>query len=337
MTDLRIHASRNLASHEMKIREFLSTTEKIFFDEVMDAVPTGLLITDGMHHIRYCNRAFCQLWNLWQPIAGLRNDHVTEFFLDQIKEPLEYREYLANVFRRRRSSEQYEIILKDGRTITEKMIFIEQKNPQSFIGRVWIYEDISAHKKVVSELQEFSECDDLTGLFNRRRFRQELDRSIIEAGNARSSIALLLFDLDGFKLINDQFGHQAGDLILVEVANRIKQVVRSNEMLFRLGGDEFAVLMRLNTEDGFLQLARRLSEAINQKYFLVDKSKVSVTTSIGIAVYPLNVSRAKQIVQCADQAMYQAKLNGKNKWVVYTLAQGNANPNAFADPTKDAN
>ena len=282
----------------------------------MDMIPTGFLLVDGNHLVRYCNRAFCQLWKLWQPTAGLKNDQITALIIAQIKDPAEYRAYLAHVFSRE-GPKYYDIELEDGRTIAETTLFIEQQYPRPFIGRIWMYEDISHQKGVLSKLQEVSEQDDLTGLLNRRRFRQELDRARIEAGNGRSSIALLLFDLDGFKLVNDQLGHPAGDTILTEVARRIKQIARSNELLFRIGGDEFALLMRTASKEGALQLARRISEAIGQKKFCVDRHEVEITTSIGVAIYPLNVHNPKQIVRCADQAMYQAKSRGKNQWAVY--------------------
>jgi len=125
-------------------------------------------------------------------------------------------------------------------------------------------------------------------------------------------------DLDGFKPINDEFGHQAGDEVLVTIAREVGGIVRRNEMFFRLGGDEFAVLAPEASEFEMVGLARRIANRIGELRFTFGSGRVSrLTASIGISLYPVHADVGEQLVAHADSAMYQAKAGGKNHWRIY--------------------
>src|SRR5690606_9868963 len=127
----------------------------------------------------------------------------------------------------------------------------------------------------------------LTGLPNRRHFKTVILEKLELAKQGDHSFALLFIDLDGFKAINDIYGHHTGDSLLVEVARRLKSATRSRDFIARLGGDEFLALMDINGDDDAIRVANHLIKAISNPYHL-EGSKLRVSASVGIAVYPQN-------------------------------------------------
>src|SRR5690606_5480864 len=158
----------------------------------------------------------------------------------------------------------------------------------------------------------------LTRLPNRRRFRDRLTHEVANAQRRNSTFALLFIDLDRFKQVNDFFGHDAGDELLVQAARRIKQCVRDADTVARLGGDEFTVILGdLHNTDHIEQLVQKLLDALAQPFSL-GSEKAFLTASVGIAVYPDDARTAEELIRKADQAMYAAKTAGKNQFSYFT-------------------
>lgn len=154
--------------------------------------------------------------------------------------------------------------------------------------------------------------DALTGLPNRILFYDRLNQAIVSAKRDKKLVAVLFLDLDGFKNINDTLGHDIGDALLMDVANRIKACVRESDTVARMGGDEFTVILcDVGTENGKDLVAQKILSAITQPFLLNGKS-CSVSVSIGIAVYPKSGESPEELVKVADTAMYLAKDGGKN-------------------------
>ncbi len=168
-----------------------------------------------------------------------------------------------------------------------------------------------------NHLLYLAERDSLTGLFNRHYFRQELERRLDESGRQGVQGALLLFDLDEFKLVNDTFGHQVGDELLIRVAHAVNALVRRNEVFCRLGGDEFVLLLPLATEPETNALAERILAALTSLDFEVRGQPLRLSGSVGIALYPQHSTDPEALMAHADAAMYQAKRAGKNTSRVY--------------------
>jgi diguanylate cyclase (GGDEF)-like protein len=192
---------------------------------------------------------------------------------------------------------------------------VEAVQGQRGIGRVWIYEDVTEQRRIAGRLVELAERDPLTNLFNRRRFHEELTRHLADAtrrGNLQ--VGLIAIDLDGFKPINDEFGHQAGDEVLVALAQQVGGLIRRNEMFFRLGGDEFGVLVPDATENELCELARRILEGIEALRFEFIGKQARITASLGIALFPRHANDAEQLIAAADQAMYRSKSSGRDRW-----------------------
>jgi len=183
---------------------------------------------------------------------------------------------------------------------------------------VGTHTDISNRKKNEEIIWQQANFDALTGLPNRRMFFDRLNEQIKRATRTKSMFALMFIDLDGFKSINDNLGHEAGDSLLVKVSKRISQCMRDSDTSARLGGDEFTIILSdLENMDAIDSVAQKLLSAINQPYQLGSNVGL-VSASIGVAVYPNNGNNRDTLISVADSAMYEAKAKGKNCWVLGT-------------------
>ncbi|WP_262927343.1 PAS domain S-box protein [Phytohalomonas tamaricis] len=173
--------------------------------------------------------------------------------------------------------------------------------------------DISERKLVAEKREKEALQDALTGLPNRRALYELLPRAMARVKRSRKSLGLLFLDLNGFKAVNDTYGHEAGDIILKEVASRLRDAVRETDAVFRLAGDEFTIVLEGLTSDvaDSKRLAKELLQVISKP--LITKSFTAhVSTSIGIALHSVNgIQTAQQIIKSADSAMYEAKRAGK--------------------------
>ena len=170
--------------------------------------------------------------------------------------------------------------------------------------------DISAIIHAQKEMKQLAHSDKLTGLKNRDAFYDQLDQLLIESErkNISQLKAVLFCDLDNFKLVNDTYGHDVGDLVLKEAANRMRSCLRKSDFVFRLGGDEFTVIIR-NLKDEFDagRVAEKIISKISAPYYYKDKKISSITTSIGIVPFTNERYQCDMLVKKADTAMYIAK------------------------------
>ena len=159
--------------------------------------------------------------------------------------------------------------------------------------------------------------DHLTKLLNRRGFDETLVAWIGRDSQKYGGFGLIFVDLDGFKTINDQRGHDAGDQVLSIVAERMRACLRSEDQVARLGGDEFAALLSdTENEQQASVVAQKLVDRISEPMSLDDGAIVSVGASVGLAMFPTHGTEASALVQAADHAMYQAKHSGKGRYMI---------------------
>jgi diguanylate cyclase (GGDEF)-like protein len=169
-----------------------------------------------------------------------------------------------------------------------------------------------------AKLQQQALTDELTGLPNRRLLSDRLSQRLAMANRETHILALLYLDLDGFKLVNDSLGHTVGDLLLGQVAQRLRSRVRKSDTLARLGGDEFTVILSsLRSQDEAGPVAKSLLDVLSTP-FIIENHEITISASIGISVFPDDASHAADLLQQADSAMYAAKRNGKNRFMYYT-------------------
>lgn len=187
------------------------------------------------------------------------------------------------------------------------------------VGTYIIARDITEEKRAKEQMYTLAFHDELTGLPNRRKFNEELERAIADALQASSSFAVMVMDIDRFKMINDSIGHTYGDQFLREVASRLKVSLEGERVVIaRMGGDEFTLLCASGyTDEELSALAGRMIGAISQPYRLMEND-FYVTASIGIAVFPRDGKSGMQLLKHADMAMYEIKKNGKNGFRFYS-------------------
>jgi diguanylate cyclase (GGDEF)-like protein/PAS domain S-box-containing protein len=182
--------------------------------------------------------------------------------------------------------------------------------PDCFVYQVY---DLRRRKEVERRLSTLACTDPLTGLANRRFWRQEADRRLAAARGDGRSIAVLFLDLDHFKRVNDALGHGAGDELLRQVAQRLRAAVRSSDVVARYGGDEFLVLLTdLASRSDVAIVARKLVEAVTAEFEL-EAGRTQVGLSVGAAVFPFDGLDTSSLLQAADGALYGAKARGRNR------------------------
>jgi diguanylate cyclase (GGDEF)-like protein/PAS domain S-box-containing protein len=181
-----------------------------------------------------------------------------------------------------------------------------------------VCEDITEQKKSEEVIWNQANFDPLTGLPNRRMFLNSLDHEIKSSSRQSQLLALMFLDLDKFKEVNDTLGHDKGDILLIEAARRISNCVRETDMVARLGGDEFTVILpNLDSTGNVERVARKIIEVLSQSFDLAG-DEVLIGASVGIALYPCDAGSSEELMNYADQAMYQAKAGGRNRFCYFT-------------------
>lgn len=176
-------------------------------------------------------------------------------------------------------------------------------------GIVLNIRDISERKAYQSTIEHLAYHDPLTGLSNRRMLREQADQFLAQSQRGGREATLIYLDLDRFKEVNDTLGHEAGDELLVQVARRIQNCVRSGDLLARLGGDEFAILLGETTIEGATDAARRVLAVLQQPFTVADTT-LRIGASLGLGVYPRDGHNLDDLMRVADIAMYRAKEHG---------------------------
>lgn len=175
------------------------------------------------------------------------------------------------------------------------------------------------------QLAHSAHHDALTGLPNRVLFADRMQQSMLQTQRRGKQLAVAYLDLDGFKSINDRFGHEAGDTLLISLSQRMKEALRDGDTLARLGGDEFAALLvDLDNATGAEPVLQRLLEAAANSVTLFPGTTVQVSASIGVTVYPHDPADAEQLLRHADQSMYRAKQTGKNCYHTFNPVEDDA-------------
>jgi len=209
---------------------------------------------------------------------------------------------------------------KDGHLIhTEVVTTLHANDAGELVSVLGVTRDISERKASEEMMHNLAFYDALTKLPNRRLLQDRLQQAMITAHREQQKMALLFIDLDHFKPVNDQYGHQTGDWLLKMVARRMINCVRESDTVARLGGDEFVVLLPGPIEkEQVLPIAEKIHSRLNQSFEMSDGTPLSIACCIGIALYPEHGKTQKQLLKHGDQAMYQAKESGRNQIQFFT-------------------
>jgi diguanylate cyclase (GGDEF)-like protein len=204
-------------------------------------------------------------------------------------------------------------IMSDGRTLGVLNLYVKHGHSQTPLEEEFLsacskaMASIIERKKIEEQLHKISHTDELTGISNRRHFMNYLDELIIESKQYHRKFAVLFIDLDRFKAINDTYGHEYGDQVLIEASHRMQKTLRGTDLVARLGGDEFVVnLEGVSSADKAIEIAKQLIQSISQPYS-IKKHSLTIGASIGISLYPEHGVSTEELLKRADLALYQAK------------------------------
>jgi len=280
--------------------------------QVFEHSKEGILVTDASQKIISVNKSFTEITGFTPEDAIGQNPrilasgrHDAAFFKQVWKVLTKTGSWQGELWNRRKSGEIY----------PESLTIISVKaDDGAVLNYIGIFGDISERKLAEERIQQLAHYDVLTGLPNRVLFSDRLEQSIINAQRNQSKVALLFLDLDRFKQINDTLGHDIGDELLKMVAQRLMNCVREQDTLSRQGGDEFIAILPDADITGAELVAAKMLNAIIQPY-MINKHELRISSSIGIAVYPDQAQDAESLIKYADVAMYQAKDNGRNRYL----------------------
>ncbi|MTI46299.1 histidine kinase N-terminal 7TM domain-containing diguanylate cyclase [Sporosalibacterium faouarense] len=187
-------------------------------------------------------------------------------------------------------------------------------NTDKRIGTAWYMKQITGQYKLVERLKEYAEIDELTGIFNRRKWTEMAENEMKRANRYKKTFSIMLIDIDYFKRVNDTMGHEIGDKVLANITNTISNVLRSSDIFGRLGGEEFAIIFPETNKEEVSKISERLLEEISNNIMVFEAKKFTVTISAGVSVCEngSNIS-LEELLRKADEGLYKAKNNGRNR------------------------
>ena len=305
-----------------------------FLQGVIDTIPDPVFVKDRDHHWIVLNQAYSRL--VGYPLETLMQKSDYDLFLPQEAERFWQQD--EQIFSDRESNEQEEEFTDAAgihRRIATKRSLHSDSGGNLFL--VGVIRDITEQKEREAELQRLAEDlkrrnaelklseghmrhmanhDVLTGLANRKLFEEKLQEGLVLAQANEKMLATFFLDLDGFKQINDTLGHDTGDLVIKEVGQRLKKSLRGTDTVARLGGDEFTIILpEIPSKGVAIRVAEKVIAAVTQP-LPVKESELNVTLSLGISLYPEHGQTLEALVKSADRAMYQAKIQGKNRYLL---------------------
>ncbi len=283
--------------------------------KVFEQSGEGIIITDAQLNIIMVNQAFTAITGyseadaLGQSPRMLASGRHDQAFYRAMWEAIsEQGRWQGELWNRR----------KDGSLYPELLSIIRVLDAQGEVTHyIGISSDITQHKASQARIQRLAHFDPLTGLPNRALLSDRISHELSAAQRHHTQLVVMFVDLDHFKNVNDTLGHRIGDALLIAVAARLESAVRDVDTVSRQGGDEFVLLLPDTDADGAAHVAGKLLELGAQPY-QVESFELTVTLSIGIALYPVDGGDFEALSQCADAAMYRAKHDGRNTYRFFT-------------------
>ncbi len=283
--------------------------------------------TDLAGNIIYVNEKFCAISGYSaQELLGQNHrvlnssQHPPEFFIDLWQSISRGQMWRGEICNRRKDGSLYWV-----ESTIVPMFDDANRRVQTYVS---IRFDVTEKRQLMHSLQWRAERDELTGLPNRFLLSERLEQSIAAVQRYHNTLAVGMLDLDGFKLINDRYGHEIGDRLLVAVADRLKKIIRGEDTVARLGGDEFVLVLRVRGTEELESAMRRILSALSFAY-TIDGIGIHISASIGVTLYPNDNEDAETLLRHADQAMYKAKQSGRNCFHLFDVSLDKETKTAF--------
>jgi len=301
----RIHVSNHLATREALAISQAAAQERALASTVFEESGQGIVVSNPEGRILMANNAFTQLTGYrLSEIKGqrtnlLKSGRHDNAFYQQMWDELIHKGFWEGDIWNRVCSGEIRCHHLSISTVRDQSL-----EPQYYVGML---QDVTERQRAEQAVRFMAEHDTLTGLANRSMMMEQLERHLALAKRHGHAVAMLYIDLDGFKLVNDRFGHNVGDRVLQLVADRFRSVIREGDLLCRQGGDEFVVLVpEAGSTEELLGMAWKLVVASRAPYLEVDPS-IAISASVGVARYPEHGSTSEELLAAADNAMYAAK------------------------------
>ena len=294
----------------LRIYSSASNPEAALMETTLTHMSHGLIMVDADGIVVLSNQLACELLDLPPQLMASRPR-----FCDVVGHQWRMGEFSDN---------DSQAAIGSGQVPSQELVY-ERRRPDGRVieirsaplpggGMVRTYTNITLRKLEEERLTRAARHDPLTGVANRAAFSEQLSAAVRKSKADGTMAAVICFDLDHFKQLNDTCGHAAGDALLVEVGRRITPLFRDTDLVARLGGDEFAVLLSGLRSRGELEaLAQRLLETIARPYNL-NGVEASIGVSIGLSVFTETTATPEELMRCADTALYRAKAAGRNTW-----------------------
>jgi len=278
----------------------------------------GILAVDESNHIVLANKQFGRNFEIPDELLSTRDDlivlkHVT----DKVEDPDGFIERVGYLNSHRDEKSRDELRFKNGKIFDRYSApLVDSKG--RYRGRIWYFRDITDRKLAEERVQFLAYYDALTGLPNRTLLQDRLAKALAGARRRKDKVAILFLDLDRFKDINDSLGHSVGDLLLQEVAERLKTWAREQDTVARVGGDEFLIVLTGLKDVADAAVATERIVNLMTAGFVVRGHPVNVSCSIGVSIFPEHSADCETLIKNADAAMYSAKENGRNRFQFFT-------------------
>lgn len=305
-------------------------------EDIIKSVPSGIVVVSKEHRVLSANNSFYRILK-----RDESKDEVRGRPIEDVLPGMGFNEAIQEVFETGETKEGISFELKEGEKtmyFQSDITLIQSSEPGSDKQALIVIDDVTKRKEDERTIFTMAYYDALTGLSNRRMLLDRMDHTLANAKRTGAFAAVLFMDLDRFKFVNDTLGHEAGDELLKEVAERLKKCIRaadtvsrpfSNEgyerfafenTVARLGGDEFIVLLPdIAKDENIVNVANRILACFDTS-FLIKGHDLFVTTSIGISMFPIDGENGEELLKKADMAMYWAKEEGRNNFKIYNSA-----------------
>ena len=316
---------------------------KEFLSSVINTIPDPIFVTDTQHRWIALNQAYCNF--IGYPLETLLENTAADFLpASEAETFLDNAQYVFQTQQARETEEDFTNAQGNKFSIATKRSLHQDSSGNLFL--VGVIRDITDRKRLENQLRRtatelmrsntelrkaegrlrhMAYHDALTGLPNREFFYDRFHESMVWADEHQRMVGLLFLDLDGFKQINDNLGHDIGDQLLQAVAGRLTGCLRGSDVVSRLGGDEFTVLLPgIPDSEAAARVAEKILTKLAQPFGL-ENQRVSITASLGISLYPIHGRDIEELMKLADSKMYQAKRVGKNRFEIEAESESSIN------------
>jgi len=276
----------------------------------------GMIITDEKARILACNEAFCQISGFSEQELIGQNPSILssgrqdkDFYTNMWLTIEETGFWEGEVWNRKKDGSFYAELLSVNK------VSVPGTDNVHYLGMM---SDITKMKEHHASLEKLAHYDALTSLPNRNLLEDRFNQAVAKANRNHEMLAVCFLDLDDFKPVNDTYGHHVGDLLLIELAERIKSQLRKEDTVSRYGGDEFVILLsEIHSRADCDAILQKLLHAVSQPYQLVEGRQITIGASIGYTLYPFDKGSLGSLIEHADQTLYKAKLDGKKTFRMY--------------------